>query len=122
METEIFNDLIDGISFKFKDLNPIELINLVSKNIDFGKSEKYDEDEKFIRKVLLNVLWSKDGATWIPLIQEDGTERLPELKTNKTVSLDLFYRFRSKVLAPVFYESKTFQNLMKETKTKKIEK
>lgn len=121
MENKEIKDLLDGVTFKFKELNPVELINLVTKNLDFGKTDKRDDDEKFINKVLTCILWTKDGSTWNPLVQEDGEARLPELKSKPTVSLDLFYKFRSEVLAPVFYESKTFQTFMNDN-IKKQEK
>ena len=118
-----YSDLCEGVTFKYKKLNPIEMINLVTKNFDFGKQDKDEQDLLLIQKILRNILWTKDGETWVELIQEDGIPKLPELNSDPTIALDLFYRYKADVLAPVFYESKTFQSFMKDTqKQKKADK
>ena len=111
-EKEITN-LCDGIIFKFKKMNAVEHLNLVTKNVDFERLDG-DRAEYFINKCLSMTIWSRDGQNWNNLIDAEGRSKLPEFEDNVSIGLDLFYYFKRDVLAPVFLESKTFQNSMKE--------
>lgn len=108
-----YKDLIDGIVFKFRKMNPVEHLNLVTKNVNFEEMDGKDA-EYFIQKCLQMTLWTKDGQTWNPLVDDEGNARLPELERNMSVGLDLFYYFKKDVLLPVFFGSKTFQKLTSE--------
>lgn len=107
---ETFTDLIKGVIFKFKKMNPIDHLNLVTKNVDFERMDG-DNAEYFIKKCLQMTIWSKDGVTWNSLVDSEGNSKLPELERKMSVALDLFYYFKKYVLLPVFFESKTFQRL-----------
>jgi len=109
----IHEDICDGVKFKFKKLNTVEHLNLVTKNVDFERLDG-EKAEFFINKCLQYTLWSKDGNNWTQLIDVEGNAKLPELERNPSIALDLFYMFKRDVLAPVFTESKTFQNFMKD--------
>lgn len=115
-----YTDIFEGITFKFKQLNPVEHIGLVTKNIEFEQMDG-DKADFFIQKSLQSTLWSKDGKTWNTLIDEGGNAKLPELATNPSIALDLFYKFKKDVLYPVFSESKTFQSIIEAQKTQKLD-
>ena len=103
-----YKDLIDGVVFRFKKMNPIEHLNLVTKNVDFERLDG-DNAEYFIKKCLQMTLWTKDNVTWNTLVDSEGNAKLPELERKMSAALDLFYYFKKDVLLPVFFESKTFQ-------------
>lgn len=107
-----YTDLCEGVTFKFKKMNTIEHLNLVTKNVEF-ESLDGDKAEYFINKCLSMALWTKDGNTWNNLVDAEGNAKLPELETNPSIALDLFYYFKKDVLLPVFTESKTFRRSMK---------
>lgn len=104
----VYDDVIDGIKFKFKQMNPVEHLNLVTKNVEFERLDGADA-EYFIKKCLQITLWTKDGSTWNALVDANGNSKLPELASHMSAALDLFYYFKKDVLLPVFTESKTFQ-------------
>ena len=108
-----YKDLCDGVTFKFKKMNTIEHLNLVTKNVEFERLDG-DRAEYFIQKCLRLVIWTKDGVTWNNLVDEEGNSKLPEMNNNASIGLDLLYCFKRDVLMPVFTESKTFQNSMRE--------
>lgn len=108
-----YTELLDGVQFKFKKMNTVEMLNLVTKNVDFERLEG-DKAEFFISKSLQTTIWSRDGVNWTPLVDAEGNAKLPELDTNPSVALDLFYAFKRDVLAPVFTGSKTFQSFITE--------
>ena len=112
-----YDDLLPGIKFKFRKLNPIEHLGLVTSDNGSWNDEGKDYTKLF-GKILVNVLYTKDDKNWIPLIDSDGNAKLPEFEDNISIGLDLFYRFKSEVLNPVFTESKTYQNFISHRKTK----
>ena len=99
----------EGVKFKFKKMNTVEHLNLVTKNVEFEKLDG-DKAEYFISKCLKTTLWSRDGSNWNQLVDEEGNSKLPELDEKPSIALDLFYLFKRDVLMPVFTESKTFQS------------
>lgn len=109
-----YNDIHEGILFKYKQMTPIEIIGLSTRNVSFSSVTFESTDiESMVKLCLDKILWSKDdGVTWTPLIDAAGNAKLPELNTYPQMGMDLFYRFRKDVLSPVFIESKTFQNSM----------
>ena len=107
-----YTDLCEGVTFRFKKMNTVEHLNLVTKNVEF-ESLDGDKAEYFISKCLSMTQWTKDGNTWNNLVDAEGNAKLPELETNPSIALDLFYYFKKDVLLPVFTESKTFRSSMK---------
>ena len=104
-----YKDLLDGVIFKVKTINPIDMLNLTMANIDPQTRQlKYQKD--FLQECMKQFIWTKDGMQWFPLIDDDGRARLPELDTNPSLMLDLMFEFRKDVLMPVFTESKTFHS------------
>lgn len=116
-----YTDIADGVIFKFKKPNPVEFINLITKDIDL-KTASYAATEEFINKCLSYAIWSKDGTNWNPVLNADGTGRLPEVNDSPEIALDLFYKFKGDILTPVFTESKTFQNFIKELDNQELSK
>lgn len=115
-----YKDLLDGVIFKVKTINPIDMLNLTMANIDPQTRQlKYQKD--FLQECMKQFIWTKDGMQWFPLIDDDGRARLPELDTNPSLMLDLMFEFRKDVLMPVFTESKTFRSPT-EASTKKTKK
>lgn len=108
----IYEDIYEGIKFRFKKMNTVEHLNLVTKNVEFEKLDG-DKADYFILKCLQNTLWTKDGVNWNSLVDAEGNSKLNELTSNMSIALDLFYAFKRDVLMPVFTGSKTFQNFMK---------
>lgn len=106
-----YTDIFPGITFKVKKINPIEIISLVNASIDFEK-ETFEHKNEFIKRCLLNIVWSKDGSKYFPLIDSENNPHLPELITNPTIAFDVFYVIRKDVIMPVFTESRTYQNLI----------
>ena len=108
-------DLYEGMSFKFDKINPIDHINLVtfdtkglSKDVDNGP-DKASAD--FIKACFKYIKWNK-GSGWFNVLDDNGNARLPELDEHPSLLLDLFIKFRTEVLLPVFIESKTFQDIL----------
>lgn len=118
---EEFKDICEGVTFKFRKMNTVEHLNMVTKNVEF-ESLDGDRAEFFIKKCLSLAIWSKDGVNWTPVIDGEGNAKLPELDTNPSIALDLFYYFKREVLLPVFTESKTFQDSMKAVKEESAKK
>lgn len=119
-----YNDIHEGILFKYKQMTPIEIIGLSTRNVSFSSVTFESTDiESMVKLCLDKILWSKDdGVTWTPLIDSVGNAKLPELNMYPQMGMDLFYRFRKDVLSPVFIESKTFQNSMSPQKDKEENK
>lgn len=109
-----YDDICEGVLFKYAQMNPVEIIGLTTRNVSFSSlSFKGTDIESMVELCLRKIVWSKDdGKTWTPIIDAEGNAKLPELDKNPQIGLDLFYRFRKDVLTPVFIESKTFQNSM----------
>ena len=110
---EEYTDICEGVMFKFKQTNPIDLINLVTDSLDYEKSSPVVK-KQFVTQCLNQVVWTKNGTEWFPLIDVDGNPRLPEMRNNPSVGFDLFFKYRTEVINAVFTESKTFQSLTKE--------
>ena len=108
-----YKDICDGVTFKFRKMNTIEHLNLVTKNVEFDSLDG-DKAEYFISKCLGMAMWTKDGVNWNNLIDSEGNSKLQEMDLNPSIALDLFYYFKKDVLLPVFTGSKTFQKSMKE--------
>lgn len=119
-----YDDIQEGILFKYKHMTPVEIIGLATRNVSFSSVSFESTDiESMVKLCLDKILWSKDGGTnWTPLIDANGVAKLPELDSNPQIGMDLFYRFRSDVLSPVFIESKTFQSYTSPQKDKKQSK
>lgn len=115
-ETEL-TDIYDGIIFRFKKLNPIDHINLVTQHT--AESNDYNKLNVFITKCLSFIEWTKDGNVWTPLVDFEGNPRLPELADNPTIGFDVYYEFVKQVITPVFTESKTFRNLISAVEAEK---
>lgn len=116
--THEYNDIYDGVVFKIKQINAIELLNLVMTNLEL-KGSKISQKQEFMQECLKHIIWTKNGMDWYELIDYEGRARLPELDTNPSIAFDLYSIFSTDVLTPVFYESKTFQNLTKADTQKK---
>jgi len=116
-----YKDLCDGVTFRFKKMNTVEYLNLVTKNVEF-ESLDGERAEYFISKCLSMTQWTKDGINWNSLVDAEGNAKLPELDRYPSIALDLFYYFKKDVLLPVFTESKTFQNSMKAVQQEMEEK
>lgn len=110
---EEFTDICEGVTFRFRKMNTVEHLNMVTRNVEFEQLEG-EKAEYFINKCLRMAMWTKDGKTWNNLIDEEGNAKLQELDVNPSIALDLFYYFKREVLLPVFTGSKTYQNSMKE--------
>lgn len=113
-----YSDICENVIFKVKQINPVELLDLVMVNLEL-KSSKSDKRQEFIKSCLSNIIWTKDGMNWYELIDHEGRNRLPESETNPTIIFDLYTQFQTDVLVPVFTESKTFQNLTSANTNKK---
>lgn len=116
-----YSDICENVIFKIKQINPIELINLVTASVDY-ENATWDKQQAFVKNALLQVVWTKNGTDWYPLVSEDGTARLPEMQTNPTIGFDLFFAIRRDVILPVFTESKTFQGLTQDKVERKRSK
>lgn len=99
-----FEDLMPGVVFKFKKTTPLVILDLAERNI--GKS---GESAQFKLDCLRLVVWSRNGENWFDLMDEDGNTTLQDLPLSTL--LDIFFKFRSTVLLPVFTESRTYQAL-----------
>ncbi len=108
-----YTDICQDVMFKFKQTNPIDMINLVTDSLDYEKSSPVRK-KQFVTQCLQQITWTKNGTEWYPLVDGDGNPRLPELRENPSIGFDLFFKFRTDVINMVFTESKTFQNLTKE--------
>ena len=104
-----YKDICDGVIFKIKEINPIDMLNLVMANID-PQTRQLKNQKEFLGECMRQFVWTKDGMQWFPLVDEEGRSRLPELDKFPSITLDLMFVFRKDVLMPVFTESKTFQS------------
>lgn len=115
---KLITDLCPGITFKYKRLNPVEHIALATRNIEAERSNKSastnsaDLLEQHIKKCLTNILFTKDERTYRPIVNDNGVANFDELNDSPSLALDLYYAYKTDVIQPVFYESKTFQNLL----------
>ena len=115
-----YKDICEGVIFKVKEINPVDMLNLVMANID-PQTRQLKYQKEFLGECLKQFIWTKDGMQWFPLVDEEGRARLQELNTHPSISLDLMFAFRKDVLMPVFTESKTFHD-PSEAGTKKSRK
>lgn len=111
-----YDDLLEGVKFKFRKLNPVDLLNICTK--DGNKLVKGKNDKDYFQEILSNILWTKNDIDWFPLISEDGSSRLPEYDDQPSLGLDLLFLYKEKVINPVFTESKTFQNITSQRRVK----
>lgn len=103
-----YKEFVPNVLIKFKKMNSLDVLDLADRNVNGdGDSKKYKLD------CLRNVLWTRNGTDWFPIMDEDGNLTL-EGVSNSTL-LDIFYKFRSTVCLPVFTESKTYQSLVNPT-------
>lgn len=108
-----FDDIYEGIIFKPEKLNPVEYINLVTMHTAQINADS-DKQQEFINKCMRHILWTKDGNVWNPLLNSNGTSRLPELDSHPEIGFDLFLTYVREVISPVFTASKTYRNLTSE--------
>ena len=108
-----FTDIYDGIIFRPMKLDPIEFVNLVTMHTA-QVNASMDKQKEFISGCLKHIQWTKDGNTWNPLLNANGSARLPELETHPEIGFDVYFEYVKEVISPVFIESKTFRNLMSE--------
>ena len=104
-----YKDICDGVIFKIKEINPIDMLNLVMANID-PQTRQLKNQKEFLGECMRQFVWTKDGMQWFPLVDEEGRARLPELDKFPSITLDLMFVFRKDVLMPVCTESNTFQS------------
>ena len=118
---EEYKDFVEGITFKFKKMSSLDVLDLADRNV--GKT---GDSKEFKLDCLRNVVWTKDGEKWFDLMDENGNTTLAEL--SYSTLLDIFFKFRSTVCLPVFTESIAYQTLLdqqesiKETKAEKHSK
>ena len=103
-------ELIPGIQFRFRKMNPIEHLDMMTINANKGKIDPTALNEMCLK----NAEWSKDGKTWRELIDSNNNTTLPEYDDHLGIVFDLILKFKQDVVEPVFQESKIFQNLMSE--------
>lgn len=96
-----------NVVFKFKKMLSLDVLDLADRNLT---STKPADSRQFKLDCLRNVVWSKNGTDWFDLMDENGNVTLEGLPYSTL--LDVFYRFRSQVLLPVFTESRAYQALL----------
>lgn len=109
-----YKDFMPNVTIKFKKMSSLDVLDLADRNIG-----KETDSKKFKLDCLRNVVWTRNGAEWFALMDEDGNVTLPGLPASTL--LDIFFKFRSTVCLPVFTESKTYQSLMEQTEVAKGE-
>lgn len=112
-----YDDICDGIKFRFKKLNPIEHLALVSANTtqDDDKGALSNQSQEFLRKCLQCIEWSVDNGSWRTVVDELDNPTNDIFIEQPMILFDLVILFRQNVLVPVFIESKTFQNVLKDS-------
>lgn len=98
-------DFISNVVIKFKKLSSLDVLDLADRNI--GKD---GNSKQFKLDCLKNVIWTKNGSDWFPIMDEYGNVSLPEC--SPSVLLDIFFRYRNTVCLPVFTESRAYKGLM----------
>lgn len=125
MSKEYWNDEIkdvyEGITFKVKQTNPVDMIALITESLDY-ENAPIEKKSEFVNKCLQQFIWTKQDGNWYPLLDGDGNPRLPEYMQNPAIAFDLFMHFRSKVIMPLFTESKTYRDLTTASKAKTSKK
>lgn len=108
---EEIKDIVEGVTFKVIKTNPVDMIQLLTASLDYETSNGNKQSE-FVTKCLQQFIWTKTDGKWYPLLDADGNSRLQDYIDNPLIAFDLFMYYRSKVIMPLFTESKTYQRLM----------
>lgn len=101
-----YKDWVPNVVFKFKHMKSLDVLDLADRNIT-GKAA---DGRQFKLDCLRNVVWSKNGTEWFELMDDSGNTTLDGL--SYSTLMDIFFKFRSEVLLPVFTESRAYQSLL----------
>lgn len=94
----------DSISFKIDKINPNEHLTIVFAVTQTSVSKDLDFNDKANDKMLSKIKWNKTGEAYHPLLNTDGSARLPELESSPILLIHLLNEFRKRVVDPVFTE------------------
>lgn len=95
---------LKGCNFKIDRLNPNEYLTIVFAvtQTSISKDLKFNDDTN--QKMLSKIKWNKTGEAWFPILNNDGSARLPELDEKPIILIYLLNEFRKKVCDPAFLE------------------
>ena len=103
---EEYKDWMPNVVFKFKKMKSLDVLDLADRNLT-GKAA---DGRQFKLDCMRNVVWTKNGSDWFDLMDESGNVTLDGLPYSTL--MDIFFKFRSVVLLPVFTESRAYQSLL----------
>ena len=95
---------LEECDFKIDRLNPNEYLTLVFAVTQtvVSKDLKFNDDVN--KKMLSKIRFNKTGEEWFPIINNDGSARLPELDEKPLILIHLLNEFRVRVVEPAFLE------------------
>lgn len=95
---------LKNCEFKIDRLNPNEYLTIVFAVTQtvVSKDLKFNDDAN--KKMLSKIRFNKTGAEWFPIINNDGSARLPELDEKPVILIHLLNKFRELVIEPAFLE------------------
>lgn len=90
--------------FKIDKLNPNEYLTIVFSvtQTSISKDLKFNDDVNL--KMLSKIRFNKSGAEWMPILNNDGSARLPEIDEKPIILIHLLNEFRVRVVEPAFLE------------------
>ena len=90
--------------FKIDKLNPNEYLTMVFSVTQTAVSKDLKFNDDAHQKMLSKIRFNKTGEEWFPIINNDGSARLPELDEKPIILLHLLNEFRVRVVEPAFLE------------------
>ena len=90
--------------FKIDKLNPNEYLTVVFAVTQTAVSKDLKFNDDTHKKMLKMIKFNKTGDEWFPIINMDGSARLPELDEKPTILIYLLNKFRDLVIEPAFTE------------------
>ena len=95
---------LKSCDFKIDRLNPNEYLTIAFAvaQTAISKDLKFNDDTN--QKVLSKIRFNKTGKDWFPILNNDGSARLPEFDEKPIILIHLINEFRVRVVEPAFLE------------------
>ena len=95
---------LKDVEFRFKELNPNEHLTLAMEYMKSQKAKDLKYSKKINDEMLRLIEFNKTGEKWFPIVNENGSARLPELSSKPKLLLALLIEFNRVVVEPVFLD------------------
>lgn len=95
---------LENCDFKIVRLNPNEYLTIVFALASTAASKDLKFNDDTNKKMLSKIRFNKTGEEWYPIINNDGSARLPELDEKPFTLIHLLNEFRVRVVEKAFLE------------------